>query len=320
MSIGYFFVYRQQQSAIQTDIINNKALNQDVSCASYGKIKVELNKREKASSNARVTVVNFDNKNNFEYRVEDVDVGHFHPYEVHRCALYIVKEFNFDYLHGKALAGYKREVWEYQYDGNGKKLSESDVFSVNSLERYISLIKGYGGSSDYALVIKDLKTLKDTFVLPIANVTKKNPDVAGDIHFENGGWTDDSRYFWADMSIGAETYGFVRIDSKNWTYEVFTAPHLTMGGDALNLNNGMVTFGEDVAPWSGVVEIDAQLQKEALQKGQISSFYIYNLFTKKKYLVATTTDPTYYFRPQWISDTELQYELPSGEKKIYKLI
>lgn len=319
IAVVYFSIYQQQQFVIQADLTTGETLKQDILCVSPEKVKVELHKIEKTSSNAQVIIVNFVNKNNFQFRVEDVDAGHYHPYEVHSCALYIIKELNFDYLHGKALPGYKREVWGYRYDGNGKKLAESDVFTVDPLERHLSIIKGYGGSSDYALVIKDLKTLKDALVLPVVDIIKKNPGVAGDVGFENGGWSSDGRYFWFSMTQTSEIVGFVRVDTSNWSYEIFQAPYRTMGGDAFNINNGMITYGEDVAPWSGVVEIDEQLQKEALLNRKISSFYVYNLFTKKKHLVATTTDPTYYFRPQWLSDTELQYELPSGEKKIYRI-
>ena len=258
-------------------------------------------------------------KENFKFDIKNVDVGHYYLYEIHKCALYIVKEFNFDYQREKALPGYKREIWQYQYDGNGKKLVENDDFRISPPEQYISLIKGYGGSTDYSLIIKDLKTLKDAFALPIVDIVKQNPDVVGDLSFENGGWSLDGKYFWFSLNQGADIAGFVRVNTKDWSYKIFPAPQRTMGGDAFNINTGMITYGEDVAPWSGVVEIDEQLQKEALQNGKISSFYIYNLFTKKKHLIATTTDPTYYFRPQWLSDTELQYEVPSGEKKVYKI-
>ncbi|MFZ2303485.1 MAG: hypothetical protein WAV98_01685 [Minisyncoccia bacterium] len=280
-----------------------------------------------------VTIFVKDKKTNLEkrnFQISGNSTGLF-TLQLFKCAIYVVREFGFDHKTSRTLVGYKEEIWKYDYSDRGVPIllvSENPkeyksyydaTFRISPSEQYLSLIRGYGGTPDYALIIKDLKTLKDIFVLHVADITKKNPEVVGDIGFYPGGWTSDGKYFWANMFIGAEIYGFVRLNSENWAYEVFSAPQMTMGGDALNINNGMLTYGGNVAPWSGVEEIDQQIQKEALQAGHVSSFYIYNLFTKKQYLVATTTDPTYYFRPQWISDNELQYELPTGEKKVYMI-
>ena len=46
---------------------------------------------------------------------------------------------------------------------------------------------------------------------------------------------------------------------------------------------------------------------------------LHNLFTKERVLLETVSDPGWFYKPQWISDTELQYTMPSGEVKIYKL-
>lgn len=251
--------------------------------------------------------------------------------QLSKCNIYVVRRFGFDTKNSKILLGYKEEIWEYDYEGKGEPLlllSEKPkeyisyywaTFRVSPLEQHISLVRGHGGRDDYALIVKDLQTLADVFVLPVADIAKRNPDIGGDIDFQNGGWTTDGRYFWFGLGIAADVYGLVRVDSKDWTYEVFPVLERTMWGDAFNMNAGVITYGENVAPWTGVEEMDQQLQKEALEAGQISSFYVYNLFTKQKYLIATTTDPTYFFRPYWLSDTELQYELPTGEKKIYKI-
>lgn len=31
------------------------------------------------------------------------------------------------------------------------------------------------------------------------------------------------------------------------------------------------------------------------------------------------TEPLWYFKPKWLSETELGYTLPNGEKKVYKI-
>ena len=322
---SWFFQERLFASPLSNveEVVDNKCLNEGE------EVRYEFTRGKNTGDSVTIFVVDKkskDIKKQFGFFV--LSASHYHPIEIYKCRVYAVRSFGYDYIKKITLENYKNELWAYDYAGVGKsvmtsyaKWSHENIlgdFRISPPEQYIALRKGYGGRDDYSLVIKDLNTLKAAFVLPVADIIKQNPDVVGDVSFENGGWSTDGRYFWAGMSVGAEIYGFVRIDSKNWSFEAFTAPQVTMGGDALNINTGIVTYGADVAPWSGVVEIDEQLRKEAAQTGQISSFYIYNLLTKQKYLVATTTDPTYYFRPEWLSDTELQYELPSGEKKIYK--
>lgn len=266
------------------------------------------------------------NKNTKEitasFRLDNVnDSGH--PMEVHKCGVYFIRDSEFDKKNGIHT---KHEFWKYTYDQEKMILISNEEFKPFSLdflidpkEKFISLEQWYGGRDDYALVIKELKTLKDAFVLPVAKIVKESPSVIGDIGFDNGGWTSDGRFFWFHLFQTAEIVGFVRVDTDNWSYKIFPAPFRTMGGDTFNINNGMITYSENVAPWTADEGLDQQYQAEAKRTGQISSFFIYNLFTKQKYLVATTTDPTYYFRPQWISDTKLQYELPNGERRVYEI-
>lgn len=325
-----FFVKNDEvvKKITKNDQVLGECINEDAN------VSYKFEKKERPLANV---VVHVADKNTAEekqsFKIDDI-FENYHPVELHKCRVYVIRMFNYNPKRSQQDPGFMVELWEYQYNGSGSStllLAEEDKngiykgnysydFRIDPSEKYLALIRGYGGKDDYSLVIKDLKTLNDALVLPFADIVKQNPDVVGDIGFENSGWSSDGRYFWFLMEQTADIVGFVRVDTKDWSYKIFPTPQRTMGGDAFNINTGIVTYGADVAPWSGVVEIDAQLQKEAIQNGQISSFYIYNLFTKQKYLVATTTDPTYYFRPRWISDSELQYELPSGEKNIYKVI
>ena len=111
---------------------------------------------------------------------------------------------------------------------------------------------------------------------------------------------------------------FFRIEAGIWKWEIFEAPQGTMGGDALNPELGYTTYNTG-APWTGSQELNEEIKKQWQEQGKIASFYLYNLFTKKQILLATTTDPIWYFKPRWLSDTELQYYIPSGEKKVYKI-
>jgi hypothetical protein len=248
--------------------------------------------------------------------------------KIYPCGIYVIKGF------GEAdEPGYTTQLWEYNYAGVGKELFTFFVegpnyteqvnnyypdFSVDSDEKHLALEQAPGEASD-SLVIDDTKTLQNLFTLPISSVLEKNSNIAGSVEFEPGGWSTDGRYFWFDFFQDADVLGFVRIDTANWSYQAFVAPQVTMGGDAFNPDTGMTTYSTDVAPWTGDTSIDQQYRDQAQQSGQITSFYIYDLLTNQNYLVATTSDPTYYFQPQWISDAVLQYTLPSGATTTYSI-
>ncbi|MFH1162235.1 MAG: hypothetical protein V1696_03100 [Candidatus Jorgensenbacteria bacterium] len=282
----------------------------------YAEYRAE--KREGVPSVAAILVKEKDSNNEvFEFGIENVKVGHYHAYEIHKCNVYIVREFNYDYRKGKALPNYKIEIWQYQYDGKGKELVEIDDFRVDSVERYIAFLKGYLGSSDYAIVIKDLKTLNDVFTLPMSEIEKRNLEIVGDMQFEN--WSSDGRYLWANTAYGANTLGFIRIDTKDRSVKLLPAPKDVLGGDALNLEKGLITVHPGNV-WFGVSELDEQEKAKRRAQGIGTELYIYNLFTGKQLFVASTTEPLYYFKPKWPSDTELEYYFPSGEREVYRVV
>ena len=120
------------------------------------------------------------------------------------------------------------------------------------------------------------------------------------------------------MFAGANEIAYLRILRDLWKLDVLPVPSGTSGGTALNPEYGYVTY--DTGPgWIGIDVIAEQVYDEWRKEGKKIDFYLYNLFTKEKTLLATIDDPSWSFKPQWLSDTELRYELPTGEKKIYKI-
>ncbi len=266
-----------------------------------------------------------------KFRIDDiVSPSHYHPIEIHKCGVYILRGFNFDYEKFKPLPGFRRELWKYNYGGKGgnilimaeeNKTGESVVyynydFRIDPRETYVVLEKNYLGHSDYAFVIKNLHTKEDVFVLPLKDIINNYPSFMGS--FGMNEWTKDGKYFWGNIFDGANVLAFFRIEAGAWKWEIFSTPDGTMGGDALNTELGYITY-DDGAPWTGDADFD-QINREKWQKeGRKVHFYLYNLFTKKQILLETFDDPTYFTQPKWLSDTELEYELPTGEKKIYKI-
>ncbi|MFZ5559888.1 MAG: hypothetical protein ACOZAL_03815 [Patescibacteria group bacterium] len=268
------------------------------------------------------------NKEKFSFQIENVLETYF-TVQPRKCGVYVIRVFNYDPKKTKQDPGYREEIWKYTYDGKREpiillsekleefKLHYSSDFQIDPLERYVALIKGYLGSSDYAFVIKSLKTLEDMFVLSMREIEKQNAEIMGNISFEDW-WTKDSHYFWGRTHMGAYTLGFFRIDTADWSVGIFEVPEGVLGGSALNIEKGYVTRHPGYI-WIGIYEDAERTKKEWQEQGKISSLYLYNLFTKEQILLATTSEPLWFFEPKWISDTELEYYMPSGEKKIYNI-
>lgn len=287
-----------------------------------------IDKKEKS---AHVLVKKTTNIKTTSIKVDGIIPTHYHLIELHKCGVYFIHEINYDVNKRRSTPGYKNELFIRSYNGASRaimtfsetdqfgnyKLFHDDDFRIDPKEKYLALTTGYLGSPDFALVIKNLKTLKDVFTLPFADILAKNPSLEGDIAFNE--WTEDGGYFWANIFGGAPIIGFIRIDTTNWTYELFPAPQDMLGGDALNVSTGDVTVhpGNE---WSGVSQIDDEEKAARRTKGIGTDLYIYNLFTKKRTLVSHTDEPLAYFHPRWISSTTLEYFMPkpdgsTGEQK-----
>lgn len=164
----------------------------------------------------------------------------------------------------------------------------------------------------------DLATMKEAYHFSLDDLIQKGLineqfSITGP---DPRGWTKDSRYLWGDVSVGAEVFYFFRVDATNWNIDIFEIPEDVFGGTALNIEKGYITRYPDYV-WTGVHELTEQIKREWREQGKVSSLYLYNLFSKDDILLATTSDPLWDFKDKWLSDTELEYEMPSGEKRVY---
>lgn len=303
-------------------------LNQEYCLADDEVVSYEVKKNPAGGGTVEISVKDKNNsQKKISFKIEISSSEHYHLVETHKCGAYMVRTFGYDYEKKMPMENYRREFWVYGYNGEGKSLildsskwSYENIlgdFRVDPTETYVILERGYLGKDDYALIIKDLETEEDAFVLPFKEMIGKHPDLAGNIGFRE--WTEDGRYFWGDIFVGANVLGFFRIDTLNWKTDIFPAPENVMGGDALNFNTGHVTV-HPYNKWYGVYEIE-QVEKEKMRKEGIGSeIYIESLITGKRHFVDKTDEPLWFFKPKWISKIELEYYLFSGEKKIYKIV
>ena len=245
---------------------------------------------------------------------------------VQKCGVYVVKKFSEnDYT-------YNDELWRYDYNGIGTKIftlasfkdkklngiSYGTAFTIDPQEKYISLERSYLGQPDYALVIKDAKTLIDIFVLTLEDIKKNNPNVEAGI-VGLGDWTPDSEYLWGTLFDGALDTAYIWVKTGNWKVEVFSPPpDLPSGAERIINFSGYIAYA-DFPTFFGIDIIAKQEQEKFIKEDRIKHLYLYNLRTKEKKLLATTTAPEKRFNIKWLSDTELQYERPDGEKRVYKI-
>lgn len=271
-------------------------------------------------------------KEKFSFEIKGINPDHYHPLELHECTVYVIREFNYDPKTRRATPNYRIELWKYNYRGVGEKVllfSETsatgqyksdynDDFRIDPQEKYISLEQSYLGKDDYSMVIKDLKTKEDILILKLKDILAQNKDILpGSISL--GGWTKDGKYLRGDIFDGALDTAYYQIEAGTWKTEIYaTPPDLLAGVErAMNYDNWHLAY-VDIPTFTGIQEVYEQIIEKAKQEGRQKNLHLYNLQTHEKNTIAST-DPDKRFNIKWISDTELQYELPNGEKTVYKI-
>lgn len=291
------------------------------------KVEYDLESWGGGTTNATIIISEPDNNKSRSFVVDNIRTS-YHPVDIHACGVYFVKEFGVDYTTTTFLPNFKWTIWKYDYKGHGvpiltlaEKQNDKVVhyystdFRIDPDERFLVLEKGFAGSSEgiYDIVFKNLRTMEDVFIFPVLEVWENYPETifGSSVGFDQG-WTKDGRYFWANFFGGAPVYAYIRIDTKDWSYGLFPAPPDVLGGDQLNIETGWVTVHPGNV-WYGIHELAQEEFEKRYAEGTGTELYIHNLFTGENRLVASIPEPLWYFRPKWISDTELEYQLPTDE-------
>lgn len=324
-AIGAMALFMFEERADQNDIVQKEQ------CLESDEEVVYSINRKLFISPVDVVIKNKNNDKEIFRFVIDSALPVYDTVQPRKCALYVVRGFNFDYKRYQPLRGFRVELWRYKYNGEGELLLAlagednegkptvyySYEYQTDFLEKLIALIEGYLGDVDkYAALMWDVESRKGIFPLKYTDIVSSHPLLEGNLGLE--GWTKDSRYFWGRTFIGANVLGFFRVERDTWKVDILPAPEGTQGGDALNVENGYVTYNTGPG-WIGIQEVAEEVYDEWRKEGKIVELYVYNLFTKEKTLLATSSDPSWWGGPRWISDTELEYELPDGEERIYKI-
>lgn len=285
------------------------------------KIPVRISVRDKNTRQER-----------FNFQINNIPLGYSQALELHTCGVYVIRMFNYDSKKTKQDPGFRAELWKYKYNGEANQLlilAEKDKsgvyksyysynFNIDLHERYLVLLKSHLGQDDYALVMKDLNTLEDLFVLKLKDILIQNPNVIPG-NFDLGLWIENGKYLCGDLYQGALDTAYYRIETNTWEVDISPPPPDLLAGveRAVNYHKLYLAY-VDIPTFTGFQEVYEQIIETARKEGKQKNLFVYNLVTKETIKIASA-DPEWQYEPKWISDTELEYYLPSGERKVYNV-
>ena len=258
---------------------------------------------------------------------------HYHPVEIRPCAVFFTRSFNFDHVNNLPLPEYRAELWKYSYTGTGVPivlLGEGNSDETPTIMRYynndfrtrvdgkyIALTRGARGDALHGLVIVSPNVEGELYAVEHTTLLDQYPDLTGTLVLSN--WTSDGRYFWVRISDGPYVTGWIRIDTREWSHEVFEAPGGVLGGYPLNSNTGWIPRMEGV--FYPMSETDTEEERaRRVEAGETTSLYLYNVLTQEELLIEASDEPLWMgLGAGWLNDATLRYRNPTGEQKEFVL-
>jgi hypothetical protein len=229
---------------------------------------------------------------------------------------------------------FSEAVWRSDYAGKQEKIltladwpqgqKEASVyyaydFRVDPSEKYIALERSYYPQPDYAIVIKNLDTKKDAFVLPLSEMQKIDHSAYGS--FELGRWftLGGDTYLWGDIIDGAYASAYYRINRDTWQVDVWPTPNdFNSGVERASSPYGYLAY-VNIPTFTGFAEITQDILDDAVKKGIKKGLKVANLKTGKVETIESI-DPHYSFDMKWLDDWKtLQYHMPDGTVKTYTI-
>lgn len=233
----------------------------------------------------------------FFITLQDVYKSHYHSAEYHNGNLYILIRPGGEDSYLKN-PNWTTELWRYDQQKNGVRLfsnkgidyrvsDDEQIIAIDAHERFEILDKG--GERLSVIKMSDLKT------------TDKMPDrgFSGFI-----GFGDDE--IWLDTTYGPTLIGLVKIDINTYKIDKYDLTDLDTGPEyAFNMERMLLAF-TNYPPI-----FDEGGREDYLKSAEEVNLVVYNLTTKEKTIIATST--TKRFRPVWVHETTLEYNLPQEE-------
>lgn len=287
----------------------------------------EINKKINEVSSAVISIKNKStNKVISSFKIEVPIPDHYHPIEFHKCGVYALRIFDYNYVTKATGENYRVELWAYDYNGRGMSLLRDPAkwsyqnvlndFRIDPTEKYAVLEQPYLGSPNYALIIKDLKTSDTVFTLNLSDLLKQYPSIQQG-SFDLGVWTDDGKYLWGSLYDGPFETAWYRIEAGTWKVDIFPPPPGIQSGVERAWNFGGWIAYADITSFTGDSNVTNQIEQDATSQGQQKHLWLYNFFTKQKTLIVSV-DPSWHFDIN-LSETVLTYHLPGQATSTYTL-
>lgn len=263
--------------------------------------------------------------------------GNAYPIRLQKCAFYAPQSRNYDFEKKEPLVGYSFELWKFDYfrdegqpivtmsknstgeDGGRVRYYSGSFFNINNSEEYTVLEQGFLGDKDYALVIKNIETGEDEYVLTLDEVLKEHPNAAGS--FDIGKWVTrpDGEYLFTTIYDGSRIMAYVYVKLGTWETKIYDTPSDQMAGvEGATPPFAPLMAYTDVIVWAGFAEMTDQIIDEQIASGQKKHLIVADLRSGKKAVVEEVPIiKTHRFKMKWLSDTELEYTMPDGTRKTY---
>ncbi len=196
------------------------------------------------------------------------------------------------------------------------------AFSIDPTETYISLERSYLDKPDYALVIKNIKTGKDEYVLTLADLLKKYPTAAGS--FDVGQWRtkpDGKLVLAGHLYQDRYKPAFYQLEAGTWKLRVWLTPEDFSGyGEYAMPQYSPYLAYTDFDVFGGIDIIEDQVFADKVARGDTEHLIVVNLETGAREIIAEISlVRNYRFNLKWISEDTLHYTMPDGEVRIYKI-
>jgi hypothetical protein len=232
----------------------------------------------------------------FSKTIENVNINHYHHYEVHHGNLYILKEVG-----DTSGDNWAHELWLYNTEGERLLFSSKGLdFRVASDESYIALV--YPLPPDY-------------FYGGLGFLDLAGGEVLQEFSFEYidealsiglAGWSNDSRSLWVNFSRGPAPELFSRVNITDWTVTDYDLGDVFIGSDYdLDTNSGQIVYSDHPTFF------DVMSAEAFAASGEPVFLFVLNLDSGASLKIAESTAKS--FDPFWMQGPAVGYTDPAGD-------